>query len=141
MDEAKNNILKDNTNDANEKKINEILSPFQEDIENNYEDNTFTIVNDNNEEVKCEILFTYCDENTGKNYIVYTDNTLDEDGSTKVFASIFNPEDENPILLPIETEEEWEMIERILEGFENGDYIDVEPDSVTKNILDWLNEE
>ena len=85
-------------------------------MENNEQkqDNIFTIVNDNGEEIKCEILFTYEDEKTKKNYIAYTDNTLDDEGNTKVYASIFNPEEENPVLLPIETDEEWKLIEGIL---------------------------
>lgn len=78
------------------------------------EDTTFTIIGDNGEEIKCEILFTYEDEKSKKNYIAYTDNTLDEEGNTKVYASIYNPEEENPVLLPIETEEEWKLIEGIL---------------------------
>ena len=41
------------------------------------QDNVFTIVNDNGEEVKCEVLFTYEDEKTKKNYMAYTDNTVD----------------------------------------------------------------
>ena len=85
-------------------------------MENNElkQDNTFTIVNDNGEEIKCEILFTYEDEKTKKNYMAYTDNTLDEEGNTKVYASIFNPEEENPVLLPIETDEDLKLIEGIL---------------------------
>ena len=75
---------------------------------------TFTIIGDNGEEIKCEILFTYEDEKTKKNYIAYTDNTEDEEGNTKVYASIYNPEEENPVLLPIESEEEWKIIEGIL---------------------------
>ena len=43
------------------------------------QDNTFTIVNDEGKEIKCEVLFTYEDEKTKKNYIAYTDNTLDEE--------------------------------------------------------------
>ena len=78
------------------------------------EDTTFTIRGDNGEEIKCEILFTYEDEKSKKNYIAYTDNTLDEEGNTKVYASIFNPEEENPVLLPIESDEEWKLIEGIL---------------------------
>ena len=78
------------------------------------EDTTFTIIGDNGEEIKCEILFTYEDEKSKKNYIAYTDNTLDEEGNTKVYASIFNPEEENPVLLPIESDEEWKLIEGIL---------------------------
>ena len=46
------------------------------------QDNTFTIVNDEGKEIKCEVLFTYEDEKTKKNYIAYTDNTLDEEGNT-----------------------------------------------------------
>ena len=58
------------------------------------QDNTFTIVNDEGKEIKCEVLFTYEDEKTKKNYMAYTDNTLDEEGNTKVYASIYNPEEE-----------------------------------------------
>lgn len=50
-------------------------------MENNgvKQDNTFTIVNDDGQEIKCEVLFTYEDEKTKKNYIAYTDNTLDDE--------------------------------------------------------------
>ena len=85
------------------------------------QDNTFTIVNDNGEEIKCEILFTYEDEKTKKNYMAYTDNTIDDEGNTKVYASIFNPEEENPVLLPIETDEEWKLIESILNSLSKGE--------------------
>jgi len=36
-----------------------------------------------------------------------------------VYASIFNPEEENPVLLPIETDEEWKLIEGILSSLSN----------------------
>ena len=90
-------------------------------MENKGQENIFTIVNDNGEEIKCEILFTYEDEKTKKNYMAYTDNTLDEEGNTKVYASIFNPEEENPVLLPIETEEEWKLIEGILSSLSSAE--------------------
>ncbi len=74
----------------------------------------FTIVNDKGEEVECEILFTFDSDETKKSYIVYTDNTLDENGSTKVYASVYDPTGQNPALTPIETEKEWLVIENIL---------------------------
>lgn len=74
----------------------------------------FTIVNDRGEEVECEILFTFDSDETKKSYIVYTDNTLDEEGSTKVYASVYDPTGQNPALMPIETEKEWLVIENIL---------------------------
>lgn len=76
---------------------------------------SFTIINDEGKEVECEVLFTFGSEETGKNYIVYTDNTLDEEGNTKVFASIYDPDSDESKLLPIETEKEWKIIEVILE--------------------------
>ena len=74
----------------------------------------FTIVNDEGKEIECEILFTFDSEETKKSYIVYTDNTLDEEGSTKVYASVYDPTGQNPALMPIETEKEWLVIENIL---------------------------
>lgn len=79
---------------------------------------TFIVLNDHGEEVECEVLFTFESEVTHKNYIVYTDNTLDEEGNTRVFASIFNPVEEETQLIPIETEEEWAIIEHILESLQ-----------------------
>lgn len=74
----------------------------------------FTIVNDKGEEVECEILFTFDSDETKKSYIVYTDNTLDEEGSTKVYASVYDPTGQNSALMPIETDKEWLVIENIL---------------------------
>ena len=65
------------------------------------QDNTLTVVNDFGEEVQCEILFVYKDEETGVNYIAYTDNTMDEDGNTKVYASRFDPTKKTPYYIPL----------------------------------------
>ncbi len=79
-----------------------------------YMDETFITIDDEGNEVECEILFTFRSDKTGKDYIVYTDNTLDEDGSTKVYASSYDPEEDDTPLLPIETDEEWALIEKIV---------------------------
>ncbi len=80
---------------------------------------TFKVVNDEGKEVECEVLFTFESDETKKNYIVYTDNTLDEEGNTKVYASIYNPDEDETKLLPIETEKEWKIIETILDELQN----------------------
>ena len=80
---------------------------------------TFKVINDDGKEVECEVLFTFESDETKKNYIVYTDNTLDEEGNTKVYASIYNPDEDETKLLPIETEKEWKIIETILEELQN----------------------
>ena len=76
---------------------------------------TFKVFNDEGKEVECEVLFTFDSDETKKSYMVYTDNTIDEEGNTKVYASIYNPNEENPKLEPIKTDKEWKIIETILE--------------------------
>ena len=88
-------------------------------MENSEEVMTFKVMNDEGKEVECEVLFTFESEETKKNYIVYTDNTTDEEGNTKVYASIYNPNEEETKLLPIESEKEWKIIETILEELQN----------------------
>ena len=46
--------------------------------------NEFEIFNDKGEKLTCNALFTFESDETGKNYIVYTDNTIDEKGNKKV---------------------------------------------------------
>ena len=79
---------------------------------------TFTLVNDDGEEVQCEILFSFEDRTTGKNYMVYTDYSRDENGDFKVFASIYDPTGETNMLQPVQTDEEWAMVEQILENLQ-----------------------
>ena len=76
---------------------------------------TFKIVNEEGKEVEYEVLFTFDSEETQKSYMVYTDDTKDEDGNVRVYASVYTPGKEETELLPIETDKEWKIIETILE--------------------------
>lgn len=80
----------------------------------NNEKMTFTVKDDAGNEVECEVLFTFESTETKKNYIVYTDDTTDDEGNTKVYASTYNPEETELKLSPIETEKEWKIIETVL---------------------------
>lgn len=82
------------------------------------EKNTFTVMDENGKEVTCEVLFTFDSEETKKNYIVYTDNTTDEEGNVRVYASTFDPNTENTELKPIETDREWKIVETILDSIQ-----------------------
>ena len=77
--------------------------------------NTFTMIDENGKEVTYDVLFTFESEENGKNYIVYTDNSLDETGNIVVYASTYDPTDPQSRLGAIETEQEWKVIETILE--------------------------
>ncbi|MGN1345085.1 MAG: DUF1292 domain-containing protein [Traorella sp.] len=74
--------------------------------------NTLYIKDENGKEIAYDILFTFENEQTKKQYVVFVDPN-DEDG--EVFASCY---DEEGNLLPIETDEEWEMVEEVLGAFD-----------------------
>ena len=78
-------------------------------------ENVFRGINEEGIEVEYEILFTCESDETGKNYIIYTDNSIDEAGNTKVYASIFHPTKQDITLEPITDEKEWKIIEDALE--------------------------
>lgn len=75
----------------------------------------FTLVNENGEETKCELLFAFEHLSTGKHYMVYTDHTPDEFGFDAVFASGYDPDNGASALEAIETEEEWDLVDYLLE--------------------------
>ena len=64
--------------------------------------NVFKVLDETGKEIECEMLFTFDSDETGKNYIIYTDNSLDEEGNTRVYASIFDPTKEQTVLEPIQ---------------------------------------
>ncbi len=77
--------------------------------------NTFSMLDENGNEIVYDVLFTFENEETNKNYIVYTDNSKDEQGNIQVFASIYDPNDPKSRLEPIQSDKEWKVIETILE--------------------------
>ena len=77
--------------------------------------NSFSMIDENGNEVVYDVLFTFESDETKKNYIVYTDNTRDEKGNIEVYASIYDPEDPKSKLEAITTDKEWKVIETILE--------------------------
>lgn len=61
-----------------------------------------------------DVLFTVNSDDTKKDYIVYTDNTLDENNNLKAYASIY---DETGKLTQIKDDREWKTIEELIEKF------------------------
>lgn len=77
-------------------------------------ENTFKVIDKDGKEIEFEILFTFESDETNKNYMVYTDNTKDENGNTKVYASVFKPDAEPLELLPVETERNGKLLKLLL---------------------------
>lgn len=62
-----------------------------------------------------DILFTFDNEEETEKYVVYTDNSLDDEGKIQIFASKYNPDINAEKLLPVESDEEWESIQYLLD--------------------------
>ena len=84
------------------------------------ETNTITVVDEQGNEQLCEILFTFESDEFGKSYVLYY--PLGEEGDDEendIHASSFIPNEEtgDGELSPIETEEEWDLVEEMLNTF------------------------
>ena len=72
-----------------------------------------TLINEDGSETKAEVLFTYYSEEFNKNYVVF----LPEDSLDGVAAASFVENGNQGSLEQITTDEEWELIEDLLEQY------------------------
>jgi len=75
---------------------------------------TFKAINDQGVEVEYEVLFTFESDETKMKYMVYTDDTTDDSGNVKVYASTYIEDGDKFNLSPVKTDKEWKVIETIL---------------------------
>ena len=86
----------------------------------NHGENNITVVDEQGNEQLCEVLFTFDSDEFGKSYVLYYPiGTEDDEDDIEIHASAFMPneEGEDGELMPIETDEEWDMIEEMLNTF------------------------
>lgn len=76
------------------------------------ETNSIFVTDEEGNEKRMEILFTFDDEATSKHYVVFVDP---QEESEEVFASAY---DEAGNLLPVENDAEWQMIEEVIGAFQ-----------------------
>ena len=73
----------------------------------------FTLKDEYGNETEYDVLLTFDNEETDKSYVVYTDHSQDEDGNIQVFANSYVKGSTS--LDTIETDREWDIIDKILE--------------------------
>ena len=87
-------------------------------------DGQLTIIDSEGNEKLCQILFTLESEEFGKKYVVFyevselNDVDNDEDEIPLMAASYVETEDGSGELSEIETDEEWELVEEVLQQFD-----------------------
>ena len=84
------------------------------------DEKNITVVDDEGNEQLCEVLFTFDSDEFGKSYVLYYPvSAEDDDEEIEIHASSFVPSEdgEDGNLMPIETDEEWDLIEEMLNTF------------------------
>lgn len=80
-----------------------------------------TVVDENGNEQLYEVLFTFDSEEFNKSYVLYFPVGAEEDENEEIeihaSSYIQSDEGEEGNLQPIETDEEWDMIEEMLNTF------------------------
>lgn len=71
---------------------------------------------ENGEEINCDVICIFRDDNNDINYVVYTDGTKDADDELEVYASRYIEKDGKYILEAIENDSEWNLIDNMLES-------------------------
>lgn len=56
--------------------------------------------------------------NDDKHYIVYTDDEIDDEGFIKTYAGIYAARGDKEVLLPVEDEEDFQLIDGLLRKLE-----------------------
>jgi len=96
-------------------------------MEENLKEDMFIGFNEKGEQKTFYKLLEFDSTETGKHYLAYTDNELDENGNLKAYGSIVTQEGDYVKLEPIPTEKEWKVIEMALkvlqeeQGNKNGE--------------------
>lgn len=84
-------------------------------------ENYITVVDEEGNEELFEVLFTFDSEEFNKSYVLYYPAGADDDETEEIeiHASSYIPDEdgEDGNMQPIETEEEWAMIEEMLNTF------------------------
>ncbi len=83
----------------------------------------FEIIDNKGNKKLCDVMATYHDDNTNKDFIVYTDNTLDENHKLKVYYSLYTQIDNNIKLIDITDNEDkkigLELIKELVSDIKN----------------------
>ena len=83
-------------------------------------DNCLTLKDKNGKKKDYRILFDVEDTNKHVNYVIYTDDKKDKNGSVKCDASTYVLSDKGNMtkLKPVDSVEEFDFLERILESLD-----------------------
>lgn len=69
----------------------------------------------NGTKVEYKVILTFKNNQTGKNYVIYTDDTQDQNQKLRFYAGVYDPTQPTPYLGEPTTKEEWAEITTIID--------------------------
>ena len=81
-----------------------------------------TFVTETGQIIRGSVMGAFEDDLSGKNYVIYTDNSINETGNYNIYAASYDPEqeDEQILIHAIATEAEWQRIEMMMQKLSKG---------------------
>lgn len=78
------------------------------------------IITKDGEEKEYRIVCAFKLPITNKNYVIYTDDKMNDNDETEVYAAIYYPDDDTK-LDEVKSKEEWDAIETVINALQEGD--------------------
>ncbi len=73
----------------------------------------FIIKDENDNDIECELLFSFKDEKTNRDFIVFT-SKKDEDGDDIISAGILKPDGQDFELTLVSDDKDWDLVDEKL---------------------------
>ena len=86
-------------------------------------EDTFVMEDAQGNKVQCTILFTYQSDRFEKDYVFFVPSAFAEDEEIEVMVAVYN---DKGALFPVDSDEEWEELEKVLAEYAEGDDEDEE---------------
>ncbi|MFV0275349.1 MAG: DUF1292 domain-containing protein [Bacilli bacterium] len=80
-----------------------------------------TVINNLGVEVRAEVLNAFSSKKTGEKYCVYTLNEQNENGMIQIYIAKLVKENNDYILVGIESDEEWSFVKELMKSIAKGE--------------------
>jgi len=93
--------------------VNEVLATIIDEFE---DVQYFTVTDENDQDLECEVIHTFDSERFDKSYVLYVPVSDVPDEEREIFAASYIAGENGEIqeIFPVETDEEWDIIEDVL---------------------------
>ncbi|MCI1893739.1 MAG: DUF1292 domain-containing protein [Lactobacillus sp.] len=97
------------------------MAEKNENVQPGDDEQLITLVDDKGNEELYKVLFTFDSEDYGKSYVLLYPESASDDEEVDIQAFSFTPDDNGDAsqgnLFPIEDDDEWDMVEEVLNTF------------------------